>query len=126
VADSFFSPGSLSEYGCTTNGRDFGEIKALMSPAMSSVYSGGLLYEYTMEPNNFGIVKINGNTAQELPEFAKFAAALKANPAPTGSAGAASATKVSTCPGTDAHWLLSDLTLPAIPQKAKDVSFDRI
>lgn len=93
-----------------------------MSPAMTGVYSGGLLYEYTMEDNGFGIVKIDGNTVTELDQFPKFAAALKANPAPTGAAGAATTSKASTCPPTDKDWLLSDLTLPAIPEKAKKVS----
>jgi len=44
----------LSEYGCNTNPpRPFQEVQALYSPTeMASVYSGGLVYEYTNEPDN--------------------------------------------------------------------------
>ncbi|KAI7558038.1 1,3-beta-glucanosyltransferase, partial [Hortaea werneckii] len=36
----------LSEYGCITNKRQFNEVSALYSDKMTSVYSGGLVYEY--------------------------------------------------------------------------------
>lgn len=112
----------LSEYGCTTNGRDFGEVQALMNSEMTGVYSGGLLYEYAMEPSGFGIVNISDLSASsvvELPEFAKFASALSANPAPTGDGGFTSTTHSVACPTSDANWLVSNTNLPAIPDGAK-------
>jgi len=44
----------LSEYGCNTNPpRPFQEVQALYSTSeMASVYSGGLVYEYTEEADN--------------------------------------------------------------------------
>ena len=39
----------LSEFGCITNTRTWGEIKSLYSPEMTIAYSGGLVYEYTLE-----------------------------------------------------------------------------
>jgi len=94
-----------------------------MSPNMTSVYSGGLMYEYAMEVNNFGIVEVSGSAAvKELPEFAKYASALSANPAPTGSGGAASTTHAAAaCPTKDENWLVDSTLLPAIPDGAKDV-----
>lgn len=44
----------LSEYGCITNTREWNEVKALYSTNMTSVYSGGLAYEYTLEANGYG------------------------------------------------------------------------
>jgi hypothetical protein len=41
----------LSEFGCIENKRTWGEISALYSEKMTGVYSGGLAYEYTLEPN---------------------------------------------------------------------------
>ncbi|KAH6634996.1 glycoside hydrolase family 72 protein [Chaetomium sp. MPI-SDFR-AT-0129] len=118
----------LSEYGCTANKRDFGELSALMSDKMTSVYSGGLMYEYSQEPNKFGIVEIaggqdNGSRDQtgarkELDEFAAFAAALKKYPAPTGDGGYTSTTKSSACPTKDANWALDTTELPEIPTGA--------
>ncbi|KAK0719660.1 Glucanosyltransferase-domain-containing protein [Lasiosphaeris hirsuta] len=113
----------LSEYGCISNGRDFGEIAALMSKQMTGVYSGGLMYEYALEENKFGIAEIasvDSPTVKELPEFSKFAKVLSANPAPTGDGGAASTTHSVACPTKDASWLVDSTLLPAIPESAKN------
>lgn len=50
----------LSEYGCNIiKPRIFQEIEGLYSPQMSPVFSGGLVYEYTMEPNSYGLVELD-------------------------------------------------------------------
>jgi 1,3-beta-glucanosyltransferase GAS5 len=115
----------LSEWGCTTNGRDFSEIKALMSDDMTGVYSGGLMYEYSLEENDFGIVTLDGSTVTEGKDFAKLASALSANPAPTGNGGAAATTNSVECPTTDSVWDLGDWgvsALPAMPTGAEKVN----
>ncbi|ERT01723.1 uncharacterized protein SPSK_05276 [Sporothrix schenckii 1099-18] len=109
----------LSEYGCITNGRDFGEVAALMNKEMTGVYSGGLMYEYALEVNKFGIASIDGSSVSELPQFTKFASALSANPAPTGDGGFTSTTNTQACPTKDADWLVDSTLLPAIPEDAK-------
>jgi hypothetical protein len=104
-----------------------------MSSDMTHVYSGGLMYEYTMEPNNFGIVKVEGGDVgdrtdqtgkrEELPEFQAFADALKKFPAPTGDGGASTEEKTSECPPRDdEHWDFDPKrALPTIPEGAKKV-----
>ncbi|KAK3379147.1 Glucanosyltransferase-domain-containing protein [Lasiosphaeria ovina] len=115
----------LSEYGCNANVRDFGEINALMSDKMTSVYSGGLLYEYTYEENKYGIVNITTGRANlagprvELDEFAAFAKALKDNPAPTGTGGYNPSATSQPCPAKDANWIVETTLLPALPDGAK-------
>ncbi|KAJ4306220.1 1,3-beta-glucanosyltransferase [Collariella sp. IMI 366227] len=112
----------LSEYGCLTNGRDFGEVKALMSDKMTSVYSGGLMYEYALEENGYGIAKISSPKAksiEEKPGFAKFAKAMKENPAPKGNGGFASTTHSVPCPTKDADWLVDSTLLPKMPEGAE-------
>ncbi|CAP72732.1 uncharacterized protein PODANS_2_1620 [Podospora anserina S mat+] len=112
----------LSEYGCLTNGRDFGEVAALMSDKMTSVYSGGLMYEYAMGDNGYGIAKIpsvKGSSVQKLDGFEKFASALAANPPPEGDGGFVSTTHANACPTKDANWLIDTTLLPAIPEQAK-------
>jgi len=119
----------LSEYGCNHNVRDFGEIEALMHSNMTSVYSGGLMYEYTMEANKFGIVKIKGGDTrggvdqtgerEELkPEFANFQAALKKWSAPKGDGGYSKESKASECPQQSENWVV-DNNLPKMPEGAK-------
>jgi hypothetical protein len=110
----------LSEYGCIENGRDFGEIGALMSDDMTGVYSGGLMYEYSMEANNFGIVEIGSDDkVDELDGFAKFASAMSKYPAPTGSAGAAKTTHSVACPTSDAVWEVDPTAVPLMPTQAQ-------
>ncbi|PKS07665.1 hypothetical protein jhhlp_006271 [Lomentospora prolificans] len=109
----------LSEYGCTTNGRDFGEVEALMSSDMTGVYSGGLMYEYTMESNGFGIVQIKDKKVTELKEFNNYASALSKWPAPTGSGGAAATTHAIACPTQDSVWEVDPDILPAMPTTAE-------
>lgn len=113
----------LSEYGCIQNVRDFGEIAALMSPNMTGVYSGGLMYEYTYEENKYGIVTIEDKQQygprKELPEFDNFAKAMAANPAPQGDGGYTPTQKASECPPTDSHWIVEGTLLPKFPAGAQ-------
>lgn len=51
----------LSEYGCNViKPRIFQEVEALYSHNMSSIFSGGLVYEFTQGPNEYGLVDIDG------------------------------------------------------------------
>ncbi len=91
-----------------------------MDPSeMTAVYSGGLLYEYALEPNNYGIVKISGSSVSELGDFQKFASALSKYPPPSGNGGFTSTTKAMACPTKDSDWLVDSTLLPAIPDNAK-------
>ena len=58
-------------YGCNTvQPRKFGEMKSLYSEDMNRVFSGGLIYEFTQEPNNYGLVRVLPNkNVQLLPDF---------------------------------------------------------
>ncbi|KAK8440646.1 hypothetical protein RJF_1857 [Candidozyma auris] len=55
-------PVFLSEYGCNkVTPRMFSEVQALYSDDMIGVFSGGLAYEFSQEPNNYGLVKVLDN-----------------------------------------------------------------
>lgn len=50
--------------------RQFGEIGTMYSNAMVDVFSGGLVYQFTQEPNNYGLVEILDNgDAKVLTDF---------------------------------------------------------
>jgi hypothetical protein len=50
-----------SEYGCNkVQPRAFTEVQALYGTQMTAL-SGGLVYEYTQEEQDYGLVKINAN-----------------------------------------------------------------
>jgi len=111
----------LSEWGCVKNTRDFHELESLMSPNMTGVYSGGLMYEYTMEEAGYGIVEVNSDSElEELDEYSAFKEALADFPAPTGSGGAASSTHSSECPPKDDDWAVDPSDeLPKLPEAAQ-------
>ncbi|CCF41232.1 glycolipid anchored surface protein [Colletotrichum higginsianum] len=57
----------FSEFGCNqVTPRVFTEIGAIYGPDMKDLFSGGLVYEYSQEDNNFGIVKVNDDKSVEL------------------------------------------------------------
>jgi len=112
----------LSEFGCNTNKRTFGEIAALYSDQMTPVYSGGLVYEYSQEDANYGLVTISGSSVEELDDFSALKDAYAGTPAPSGSGGAKDTQQVSECPAASEHWEVDDSTgnyLPIMPEGAQ-------
>lgn len=87
---------------------------------MTGVYSGGLVYEYSEEKNKYGLVKIDGDKVQKLPDFDVLKNALAATKAPSGDGGYKSNGATSQCPAKSNVWEVDlDSGLPAIPDKAK-------
>jgi 1,3-beta-glucanosyltransferase GAS5 len=111
----------LSEYGCNTNTRKWEEVSALYNTEMTSVYSGGLVYEYSEEGNNYGLGTINGNTYTENQDFQALMQAFQKTSNPPGDGGYNSTGGASGCPSYEAQtWLVKDDALPAIPGPAKN------
>jgi hypothetical protein len=110
----------LSEYGCNTNTREFNEVSALYSTKMTGVYSGGLVYEYSQEPSNYGLVKISGDSLSELPDYDALKTAFQKTDNPTGDGQYNSTGGASGCPVKNApNWDVDGNLLPAIPVPAK-------
>jgi len=118
---SYSIPIFLSEYGCHTNKRDFGEVASLYSSNMTKVYSGGLVYEYSQEENKFGLVVIDksNSSVTPLPDFNTLVKAFAKTPNPTDDGGYKSDGNPSTCPPQSLpFWVVSNSSLPIIPQGA--------
>lgn len=111
----------LSEYGCNTNTRKFEEVAALYSDKMTSVYSGGLVYEYSEEGSNYGLVNIDGNKVTPRPDYDALKSALEKTPNPQGDGGYNKTSGANACPAKDApNWDVdSNDLLPAMPAPAK-------
>ncbi|RFU81328.1 1,3-beta-glucanosyltransferase gel2 [Trichoderma arundinaceum] len=63
-------PVFFSEYGCNTPmPRYWNEAQAIYGKDMAPVFSGGIVYEYTEEENNYGLVNITGDTLNILGDY---------------------------------------------------------
>ncbi|KAG4264452.1 hypothetical protein FPRO03_08707 [Fusarium proliferatum] len=110
----------LSEYGCIENRpRKFEELEPMMDSQMSSVYSGGLMYEYSLEDNDYGIVTIKNGKVTTEKEFDLFKSALSKYPMPTGTGGAAKTSHGVACPPSESVWQVDPSYLPEMPSEAE-------
>jgi hypothetical protein len=65
-------PVFFSEYGCNVPApRVFTEVPVIYGPLMTPVLSGGMVYEFSQEASDFGLVNINSDgSANLLPDYA--------------------------------------------------------
>lgn len=115
---SYGKPLFLSEYGCNRNKREFKQVAALYSDKMTSVYSGGLVYEYSQEEADYGLVDIKGGVVTPRTDYNALKAAFKKTPNPTDDGNYKSDGKASECPKKSALWEvdMKDDELPAMPE----------
>lgn len=115
-------PVFFSEYGCNVPyPRVFTEVPALYGPLFTPVLQGGVVYEYSQEPSNYGLVKLNPDGSAEClkdydtlqSQFSKLnGTALQSMPA-VGAMSTPPACSSSLISHPDfAH----DFTIPAVPQ----------
>ncbi|KAF9384836.1 1,3-beta-glucanosyltransferase gas1 [Podila verticillata] len=71
-------PVFLSEFGCNlVTPRTFPEVKSIFGPDMANTWSGGIVYEWSQEDNNYGLVQINpDNTVKILPDYTSLKSGL--------------------------------------------------
>lgn len=112
-------PSFFAEYGCNdVSPRLFTEVDALYGSNMTPVWSGGIVYMYFQEANNYGLVSVSGDTVSTLTDYNNLKTRL-ASISPTGTNSASytpTNTKARDCPATGADWKASD-TLPPSPNK---------
>ena len=86
---------------------------------MTSVYSGGLVYEYSEEGSKYGLVTISSSgTVTEGADFLALQTAFANTSAPTGTGGYNATGGASGCPAQSANWNVTSDALPAIPSGA--------
>ncbi|KAG0634286.1 Glucanosyltransferase-domain-containing protein [Tuber brumale] len=108
----------LSEFGCIeVKPRIFNEVKALYSTQMTSVFSGGLVYEFTQEPNNYGLVQIDGDNGTTLTDYDNLKKQYSSTKNPPGDGGYQKGLPPSDCPERASLWEASN-TLPELPSAA--------
>lgn len=121
---NYSQPMFYSEYGCIKPSRDFSETKVLYSTDMTSVVSGGFVYEYSEEGSGYGLVKISGDNITPIKsQVSDLTAALKDTPNPSGDGDlVTSGLTTQECPDQSDDWDTSPFkgsALPAMPSGAE-------
>lgn len=110
----------FSEFGCNkVRPRPFTEVQSIYSDKMSPVFSGGLVYEYTEEANNYGLVEISSDNSTVTPtdDFDNLKSQLSSVSDPTGDGGYHSDLPHANCPPRSSNWEASN-TIPDTPKGA--------
>ncbi|KKY27274.1 putative beta-glucanosyltransferase [Phaeomoniella chlamydospora] len=110
-------PSFFAEYGCNTQGtRTFQEITALYGDEMTEVFSGGIVYMYFQEENDYGIVSIDGSSASTMADYSNLQSQLAKVTTVTGvnSASYTPSNSPAACPTVDSDWAASS-DLPPTP-----------
>lgn len=123
----FFSdypvPVFFAEYGCNANieggptNRPFTEVQVLFGN-MTSVFSGGIVYEWFMGANEYGLVELTSNDASvsPYPDFTSLQDQLAAiSPTSTQRSEYTPTNSPPACPTTDATWHAAASPLPPPP-----------
>lgn len=109
----------FSEYGCNeVTPRVFTEVESLYSTDMTPVFSGGLVYEYSQEPNNYGLVEVISDSEVELlTDFDNLKSEFEKTSNPSGDGGYHSDLDYSECPELSDKWE-ADNVIPDTPSAA--------
>lgn len=111
----------FSEYGCNAvQPRKFSEIGTIYGDKMTDVWSGGIVYMYFQEENDYGLVQVDesSNKIETLVDFGYLSSALKAiSPTSAHASDITTSKSVIACPAsTMTNWKAATV-LPPTPNE---------
>ncbi|CCG24251.1 Pga4 predicted GPI-anchored cell surface protein [Candida orthopsilosis Co 90-125] len=106
---NFTVPLFFSEFGCNAKKpRPFSEIESIYSTDMSSVFSGGLVYEYSEEDNEYGLVKLDGDDVTPNQDFKNLKNEFNKTENPSGDGGYLKSSGGNNCPSKSSLWNVTE------------------
>lgn len=113
-------PVFFSEYGCNTvRPRQFTEIGTIFSEEMTDVWSGGIVYMYFEEENDYGLVSVDGSSVSTLKDYSYYSDEMNSispSLATKSEVGSAS-TATLACPTSASTWKAAT-NLPPTPDES--------
>ncbi|ODQ47436.1 hypothetical protein PICMEDRAFT_71508 [Pichia membranifaciens NRRL Y-2026] len=108
----------FSEYGCNSeHPRKFTEVGTLFSDKMTDVWSGGIVYMYFEEENNYGLISLKGNSVSTLGDFTNLKSEMNAiHPSSATVSQASASAHQLKCPVTGGNWIAAT-ALPPTPEQ---------
>ncbi|OHW99097.1 glycolipid anchored surface protein [Colletotrichum incanum] len=112
----------FAEYGCNKpnggDGRIFQETTALYEKEMTDVFSGGIVYMFHQEANDFGLVEVKNGQAKTMKNYDQLASrVLAAKPTGIQMDSYEPSNTPAECPGTASNWEVHGDILPPTPDK---------
>ncbi|KAI5361501.1 Putative glucanosyltransferase, X8 domain, glycoside hydrolase superfamily [Septoria linicola] len=116
---SYSVPVFFAEYGCNeVQPRPFTEVGALYGDEMTPVWSGGIVYMYFQEANDYGLVTVDGNNVDTNQDFDNLKSELaKISPSGVNSADYSPTNTAAACPSQGSSWNAKASPLPPSPNK---------
>ncbi|KAF7198092.1 1,3-beta-glucanosyltransferase [Pseudocercospora fuligena] len=112
-------PAFFAEYGCNeVQPRTFTEVQALYGSKMTPTWSGGIVYMYFQEANDYGLVTVDGNSVTTNDDFDNLKSQLgKISPTGVNSASYSPTNSPASCPSGGSDWNAKATPLPPSPNK---------
>ena len=120
--EDYSVPVFFAEYGCNipngAAGRIWEETTALYSSNMTGVISGGIVYMYFQEANDYGLVKVSNGAASTMKDYDTLKTKIAAvNPSSTSQDAYNPTNSPAACPDTGSNWAVKGGSLPPTPDK---------
>ncbi|KAJ2233338.1 1 3-beta-glucanosyltransferase gel4 [Coemansia sp. RSA 1722] len=116
-------PSLMTEYGCNlVRPRVFHEVDSILGSDMNEIFSGGIMYEFTEEDNNYGVVKVSyGSSKVEKTEDYDNLKKVYTKDVPKGvkMSEYKPSGKDSVCPQVSSVWKVKGDILPPTPSSAR-------